>query len=313
MTLHEIPLERRTLHGHFSRDLDPILTIDSGDSIALSAPDAGWGIGPPQDRGGTRERFGPRDPELDRGHPLIGPVQVRGARAGQTLVVEIDEVRVGTWGITDAGGWSAPLNERLGVAEGEPATLVWEIDAEGALGRDQAGRTVALRPFLGVIGMPPSEPGVHSTQPPRVSGGNIDCKELVAGTTLYLPIPVDGALLSAGDGHAAQGDGEVSQLAIECPLERAQLTVSVRDDLTLSTPIARTGDAWLTFGFDEDLDEAAALAIDAMLELMGREHDLERRVALALASVVVDLRVTQMVNGARGVHAMLPHGVIRFP
>jgi acetamidase/formamidase len=146
-----------------------------------------------------------------------------------------------------------------------------------------------------------------------VSGGNIDCKELVAGTTVYLPIPVDGALLSAGDGHAAQGDGEVSQLAIECPLERAQLTVSVRDDLTLSTPIARTDDAWLTFGFDEDLDEAAALAIDAMLELMGREHGLERREALALASIVVDLRVTQMVNRVRGVHAVLPHDAIRFP
>jgi acetamidase/formamidase len=313
MALHEIPLERRTLHGHFSRDLEPLVTVESGDSIAFSAPDAGWGIGPPQDLGGTRERFGPRDPELDRGHPLIGPVEVRGAQAGQILVVEIDEVRVGTWGITDAGGWSAPLNERLGVADGRPATLVWELDAEIALGRDQAGRTVALRPFLGVIGMPPAEPGVHSTGPPRVSGGNIDCKELVAGTTLYLPIPVDGALLSAGDGHAAQGDGEVSQLAIECALERGQLTLSLRDDLTLSTPIAHTDDAWLTFGFDEDLDEAAALAIDAMLELMGREHDLERREALALASVVVDLRVTQMVNGARGVHAMLPHGAIRFP
>jgi acetamidase/formamidase len=313
MTLHEIPLERRTLHGHFSRDLEPVLTMESGDSIAISAPDAGWGIGPPQDRGGTRERFEPRDPELDRGHPLVGPVEVRGARSGQTLVIDIDEVRVGTWGVTDAGGWSAPLNERLGVAEGEPATLVWELDAEAALGRDQAGRTVALHPFLGVIGMPPSEPGVHPTQPPRVSGGNIDCKELVAGTTLYLPIPVDGALLSAGDGHAAQGDGEVSQLAIECPLERAQLTVSVRDDLPLSTPIARTDDAWLTFGFDEDLDEAAALAIDAMLELMGREHGLERREALALASVVVDLRVTQMVNGVRGIHAVLSHDAIRFP
>jgi acetamidase/formamidase len=313
MTLHEIPLERRTLHGHFSRELEPVLTIEPGDSIAISAPDAGWGVGPPQDRGGTRERFQPRDPELDRGHPLIGPVEVRGARAGETLVVEIDEVRVGTWGITDAGGWPSPLNERLGVSEGQPATLVWELDAEAALGRDQAGRTVALRPFLGVIGMPPSEPGVHPTQPPRVSGGNIDCKELVAGTTLYLPIPVDGALLSAGDGHAAQGDGEVSQLAIECPLERAQLTVSVRDDLTLSTPIARTDDAWLTFGFDEDLDEAAALAIDAMLELMGREHGLERREALALASIVVDLRVTQMVNRVRGVHAVLPHGAISFP
>lgn len=313
MTLHEIPLERRTLHGHFSRELEPVLTIEPGDSIALSAPDAGWGIGPPQDGGGTRERFAPRDPELDAGHPLIGPVEIRGSRAGQTLVVEIDEVRVGTWGVTDAGGWSTPLNERLGVADGEPATLTWVLDADSALGRDQAGRTVALRPFLGVIGMPPPEPGVHSTGPPRVSGGNIDCKELVAGATLFLPIPVDGALLSAGDGHAAQGDGEVSQLAIECALERAKLTVSVRDDLTLSTPIARTDDAWLTFGFDEDLDEAAALAIDAMLELMGREHELERRDALALASVVVDLRVTQMVNGVRGVHAVLPHGAIRFP
>jgi len=313
MALHEIPLERRTLHGHFSRDLEPVLTIEPGDAIVFSAPDAGWGIGAPRDGGGTRDRFEPRDPELDAGHPLIGPVEVRGALAGQVLVVEIDEVRVGTWGITDAGGWPTPLNERLGVADGEPATLTWELDAENAVGRDRIGRSVALRPFLGVIGMPPAEPGVHSTAPPRVSGGNIDCKELVAGTTLYLPIPVDGALLSAGDGHAAQGDGEVSQLAIECALERAQLTVSVRDDLMLSTPIARTDDAWLTFGFDEDLDEAAAIAIDTMLVLMGNEHGLERRDALALASVVVDLRVTQMVNGVRGIHALLPHGAISFP
>ena len=312
MTLHEIPLERRTLHGHFSRDLAPVLTIDPGDSISFSAPDAGWGIGPLQDDGGTRERFGPRDPELDRGHPLIGPVEVRGALAGRTLVVEIDEVRVGTWGITDAGGWPSPLNERLGVADGETATLAWALDADAAVGRDQAGREVTLRPFLGVIGMPPPDPGVHSTQPPRVWGGNIDCKELVAGTTLFLPIPVDGALLSAGDGHAAQGDGEVSQLAIECALERARLTVSVRDELALATPIARTEGAWLTFGFDEDLDEAAALAVDAMLELMGREHRLGRGEALALASVVVDLRVTQMVNRVCGVHAVLPDDAIRF-
>jgi acetamidase/formamidase len=313
MALHEIPLERRTLHGHFSRDLEPVLTIEPGDAVAFSAPDAGWGLEPPRDAGGTRARFQPRDPELDRGHPLIGPVEVRGARAGQTLVVEIEEVRVATWGITDAGGWPSPLNERLGVAEGDPATLVWTLDAEQAVGRDIAGRAVALRPFLGVIGMPPPEHGVHSTAPPRVSGGNIDCKELVAGTTLFLPVPVDGALLSAGDCHAAQGDGEVSQLAIECGLERAQLTVSVRDDLPLTTPIARTDGAWLTFGFDEDLDEAAAIAVDAMLELMDREHGLERREALAFASVVVDLRVTQMVNGVRGVHAVLPHGAIRFP
>ncbi len=168
-----------------------------------------------------------------------------------------------------------------------------------------------MHPFLGVIGMPPDEPGVHPTAPPRASGGNIDCKELVAGTTLFLPIPLDGALVSAGDGHAAQGDGEVSQLAIEAPLDRAVLTLSLRDDLELEAPIAWTPEAWLTFGFDEDLDEAAALAIDAMLELMGREHGLERREALALASVVVDLRVTQMVNGVRGIHARLAHDALR--
>jgi acetamidase/formamidase len=159
--------------------------------------------------------------------------------------------------------------------------------------------------------MPPDEPGTHATAPPRPCGGNIDCKELVAGTTLFLPIEVDGALVSAGDGHAAQGDGEVSQLAIEAPVERARLTFTVRDDLPLTTPAAWTPEAWLTFGFDEDLDEAAALAIGAMLELMGREHGLERREALALASVVVDLRITQMVNGVRGVHARLAHTALR--
>jgi acetamidase/formamidase len=197
------------------------------------------------------------------------------------------------------------------VADGESAVLEWELDADAGVGRDRAGRRVTLGPFLGVIGMPPAAPGVHPTGPPRSCGGNIDCKELVAGTTLFLPIPVAGALVSAGDGHAAQGDGEVSQLAIEAPVERAQLTVSLRDDLVLSNPVAWTPDAWLTFGLDEDLDEAAAQAIDGMLELMGREHGQERREALALASVVVDLRITQMVNGVRGVHARLAHDALR--
>jgi acetamidase/formamidase len=303
VTLHEIPLERRTLHGHFSRELEPILAVEPGDSIAFSCLNAGWWDV-------SRQRFEPRDPDLDSGHALVGPIEVRGASAGQTLVVAIEEVRIGSWGITDAGGWSTPLNERLGVADGETVVLDWELDADAALGRDQKGRTVTLAPFLGVIGMPPDAAGVHSTGPPRACGGNIDCKELVAGTTLFLPIAVDGALLSAGDGHAAQGDGEVSQLAIEAPVDRARLTLSVRDDLPLTTPAAWTPEAWLTFGFDEDLDEAAALAVDAMLELMGREHGLERREALALASVVVDLRITQMVNGVRGVHARLAHGAL---
>jgi acetamidase/formamidase len=308
MALHEIPLERRTLHGHFSRDLEPVLTIESGDTIAVSCLNAGW-------RSLSGEHFELRAPEgdeRDAGHALVGPVEVRGARAGQTLAIRFDEIRIGPWGFTQGGGWHTPLNERLGLDEGEGAPLEWTLDADAGVAVDQAGREVALAPFLGVVGMPPAAPGVHPTAPPRACGGNIDCKELVAGTTLYLPIPVDGALLSVGDGHAAQGDGEVGQLAIEAPVERAVLTVSVRDDLPLDAPIAWTTRAWLTFGLDEDLNDATALAVDGMLALMGREHGLARDEALALASVVVDLRVTQVVNGTKGVHAVLPHDAIRF-
>jgi len=303
VTVHEIPLERRTLHGHFSRDLPPVLTIEPGDTIAFSCLDVSWHVSP-----GTR--FKPRDERLDEGHALVGPVEVRGARAGQTLEVGIERVVTGSWGWCKAGGFSTPLNDRLELAEGEGVLLEWALG--GRIGRDERGREVELAPFLGVMGMPPPEPGVHSTAPPRVWGGNIDCKELVEGTKLFLPIPVDGALFSAGDCHARQGDGEVSQVAIECPLERGELTLSVRDDLAVALPIAWTPEAWLAFGFDEDLDEAVALAIDGMLDIMGREHGLERREALALASVVVDLRVTQIVNGVRGAHALLRHDAIRF-
>jgi len=304
VALHEIPLERRALHGHFSRDLEPILTVDPGDTIAFSSLDSGWHVSP-------GARFEPRDPELDAGHALIGPVEVRGARAGQTLEVGIDRVVVGAWGWCAAADWSTALNDRLGLSEGPGVFLEWELDAERGIGRSERGHELDLHPFLGVLGMPPPETGIHSTRQPRVSGGNSDCTALVARTRLYLPVSVDGALFSAGDAHARQGDGEVSQIAIECPLDRAELRLSLRDDLELATPIAWTPEAWLAFGFDEDLDEAAAIAIDAMLELMGREHGLERPEALALASLVVDLRITQMVNGVRGVHARLVHNALR--
>jgi acetamidase/formamidase len=158
--------------------------------------------------------------------------------------------------------------------------------------------------------MPPPEPGEHTTTPPRRWGGNIDCKELVAGTTLFLPIPVDGALLMAGDGHGTQGDGEVSGTAIECPVEKATLTLDL-DDRELRSPVARTADSWLAFGFDEDLDAAAEQALATMLDLMERELGAPRRECLALASVVVDLRVTQVVNHVKGVHAVLRDDAIR--
>jgi acetamidase/formamidase len=280
-----------------------VLTIEPGDTVAFPCLSSGWFTS-------SGEQFEPRDDELDAGHALVGPIAVRGARAGQVLEVSIDEVSVASWGWCQAGGWSSPLNDRLGLADDPGISIRWEL--RDGVGRDEAGREVDLHPFLGVLGLPPPEPGVHPTAPPRVCGGNIDCKELVEGTRLYLPISVDGALFSAGDGHARQGDGEVSQLAIECPLERAVLTLSVRDDLSLRMPVAWTPQAWLTFGFDEDLDEAMGLAVDSMLDLMGREHGLGRAEALALASLVVDLRITQVVNGVLGVHAVLPHDAIRF-
>ena len=286
--IHEIHLERRTLHGHFSRDLEPVLAVEAGDSVTFRALMAGWRWEP------THEFFEERDPELDGGHALVGPVEVRGARAGGTLAVTIDEVVPGRWGVTFGDG--VPFG--------------WSIHGDEAT--DERGLTVVIRPFLGVIGMPPPEPGVHSTGPPRRWGGNIDCKLLAPGSTLFLPIPVDGALVSAGDGHAAQGDGEVSGTAIECPLERVRLTLDLRDDLELRMPIARTSEAWLTFGFDEDLDRAASLAVETMLDLIERELSTDRKHALAVASVVVDVRVTQLVNGVRGVHAVLPHDAVRI-
>ncbi len=281
---HELPLDASVLHGHFSLELEPVLTVDPGDSIAFSVPNAGWRVG-------RDEPFASRNPELDTGHALAGPIEVRGARAGQVLAVAIDAVLPGPWGVTFAGD----------------ARLDWEL--EGDVGR-AAGRAVRLDPFLGVLGMPPDEPGVHTTIPPRRSGGNIDCKELVAGTTLYLPITVAGAHFSAGDGHAAQGDGEISGTAIEAPVQ-AVVTLDVRDDLELEWPIARIDGAWLTFGFDEHLGRAAKIAVDGMIALMGREHGLAPDDALAFASVVVDLRVTQVVNQVLGVHAVLRDDALR--
>jgi len=221
-------------------------------------------------------------------------VEVRGARAGQTLVVRIDEARPGSWGVTF----------------GHETKVVWRYDRDLGEWVDDRGRRVIAAPFLGVLGMPPAEPGRHSTAPPRLSGGNIDCKELLPGATLYLPIPVDGALFSAGDGHGAQADGEVSGTAIECPLERAQLTLDVAE-FEPRSPIARVPGAWITFGFDEDLDLAAEYAMATMLDLMERELGVERSYALALSSITVDLRVTQIVNGAKGVHAVLRDNAIR--
>lgn len=310
MAEYHVKPERRTLHGHFSRELSPILSIEPGDTVVFKTIDAGWHLQELEEDGsGTHKKFEPRIAVLDDGHAMCGPIEVKGAKPGMTLEIKIEEIVPGPFGWTVAGGWESEVNKRLGVVE-EGHLLTWSLDAEKMVGRDQFGHTLPLRPFMGVMGMPPDEPGVHMTSPPRVTGGNIDCKELVAGTTLYLPIAVEGGLFSVGDGHALQGDGEVGGTAIECPMERVRLTFNLQEEMRIATPRARTSEGWLTFGFDRDLDEATALALEEMLRLMGEKHGLKRIEALALASLVVDMRVTQIVNGVRGVHAVLPFDVL---
>jgi acetamidase/formamidase len=261
-----------------------------------------------------RRKFGPRASPRDDGPCLVGPVAVRGAEPGNGLEVHIEAVVPGAWGWTVAGEigfFNAGLNRLLGVAEGPPGTTRWRLDNDAMVATSHHGHAVRLRPFLGTIGLSPAASGWHSARLPGSTGGNLDCKELTAGSTLYLPVAVTGALVSVGDGHATQGDGEVSGTAIECPMERVDLRYVVRDDLDLDAPRARTPHRRITFGFGEDFDEAAANALNEMLDLMTLRFGLSRKDTLALASPVVDLRVTQLVNGVCGVHAVLSHGAVQ--
>jgi len=303
MATYKIEPNENTLHGYFSRDLAPVLTIDSGDTVHFKTIDAEWGLenfnvtlvdseaGPPP------RKIARTNVEGLMGHALCGPVFVRGAEPGMTLAIHVDSIRTGTWGWTVGGK----------TPEGQVLHL-WELDPIHMYGTNQHGQRVSLNPFMGVMGMPPGEAGQHSTNPPRVTGGNIDCRELVEGSTLYLPIAVTGGLFSTGDGHAAQGDGEVSRTAIEWPIEDVRLTFQLHPDMHITTPRASTRTCCLTFGFDENLNVASQIALDAMLDLMVEERSVTRADALALASVVVDLRITQIANKVFGVHAVLPHG-----
>ncbi len=311
MTRYRLEPTRETLHGHFSPSLKPILTIDPGDEVEYRTLDARWYLDRMRSPSEPGPVFEPKDERLDAGHALVGPVSVRGAEPGTTLEVEVLSLETGDWGWNTAGGFDSPVNRALGIVGGDRETLLWDLDGAAGTGTDQFGHTVRLRPFLGVMGMPPAAPGIYSTAPPRRTGGNIDCRELVVGSTLFLPVEVPGGLFSTGDGHAAQGDGEVSTTAIECPMRSAVLRFSVRSDLPLATPRATTPAGELTFGFADTLDEAMKTALGDMVKVMQERYDVPPREALALASVVVDLHVTQVVNGVVGVHAILPPDAIR--
>ncbi|MEJ7839177.1 MAG: acetamidase/formamidase family protein, partial [Thermomicrobiales bacterium] len=309
MAIHHIEPHRDTLHGTFSPDWSPKLQIEPGDSVVFKTLDARWTVQPPPDQLTPGIQFVPKDPIRDNGHALCGPIFINGAEPGMVLAIEIGDIVTGSYGWNFGGGWVNGINDRLGV-EADEVRLGWNLDSTSGVATDQFGHNVRMAPFFGVMGMPSADSNPIPSWTPRPQGGNIDCKELRTGTTLYLPIAVSGGLFSAGDGHARQGDGEVSTTAIECPFESAILTFNLRDDLALLNPMARTADSWITFGFSDDLDEAAIIALDGMLDLFGRELGIPRNQALALSSVVVDLRVTQIVNGVKGVHAVIPDGAI---
>ncbi|HEY1698591.1 MAG TPA: acetamidase/formamidase family protein [Trebonia sp.] len=310
MVSHQLAPAPETTVNHFSSSHTPRLTVDPGDTIVVGSLDASGTLGRhryPGDAGQPR-MFSAES----RGHCLTGPIAVRGARPGDTLAVRIESLTPGDWGWTVSPGRAdSPVAKRLGLTDPDGVSwLLWEIDAAAGTATANGKYTRPVAPFLGVTGTAPASPGPHSTIPPRAeAGGNIDCKELVAGSVLYLPVNVPGALLYLGDGHAAQGDGESCGTAIECPMTTT-VSVSVATAPALDTIHAQTPAGFVTFGFSEDLNAATGDALDAMVTWLAAQHSASRSEALALASTCADLRVTQVANGTWGVHAVLPAGLL---
>lgn len=291
---------RRThLHGSLSGDREPVLRVEPGETISLRTPDVGWGLEPPTSATAPRAKV--EDPE--DGPALVGPVAVEGAEPGMTLEVRLDRIRPGSWGWTYSGAEVSPLNTPLGV-EAPLELVTWELDAEEGIARSRVG-SVRMAPFLGIVGVAPEPGPAHSGWLPFRGGGNLDCKALTEGSSLFLPVLAPGGLLSVGDGHAAQGDGEVGGMAIECPMDEVRLTLDLHDH-AIAGPIARTGDAWITFGLSQDLDRAVIEAVNHMLDLIMDRRGLSRPDAMVLASASADVRISQLVNGVRGVHVVLP-------
>jgi acetamidase/formamidase len=305
LATHYLDSRLETVTDVFSRDLAPVLTVDPGDRVVVHSLDAHGHLEPQEFVGDIR----PTMFSVRRGHCLCGPIAVRGAIPGMALAVRFLDLRPDTWGWTTAGSRDTVLNRQLNVSSVK-ASLIWEIDGRALVATSNSGQRVRLAPFLGVIGMPPDEPGEHSTIPPRTAGGgNIDCRSLIAGSVLYLPVTVPGALLCVGDGHAAQGDGEVGGTAIECGMTTA-IDLDLVADVPVETIHATTPSGRITFGFSNNLNQATVMALDAMLAWMQHLHGLQKVEALALASVVVDLRITQVANEVWGVHAVLPHDAL---
>ncbi|KQR36009.1 acetamidase/formamidase family protein [Deinococcus sp. Leaf326] len=318
------------VHTVWDAALPPALHIAPGDTVTFGTLDASYGhvarqvaageLSAPSDLQGliTAGIYSPGPlTGGQRGHPLTGPVYVEGAQPGDTLVVELLEVRTGDW------GWTGCRPGGIGLLDDEVPdahTHFWDLRAGSHTDFLAPGfrARLPLAPFPGVIGVAPAAWGPHPTAPPRHVGGNMDVRQLVAGSTLYLPVEVPGALLSVGDVHAAQGDGEVSGTGIE-----TDGTVTVRLGLrwgrTLAMPELRTppeptplwaAGAYVTTGHAPELLEAARHALRGMLAHLGEDYGLSFTDAYILASACVDLRISQIVDAPHyTVSALLPQSL----
>lgn len=291
-------------HYVWDNSLAPKLTVASGDTVTFQTRDAGDGqfkLDSTQDVFATFEF---------KGHPLTGPVYVEGAKPGNVLQVDVLEVQPASY------GWTALL-PGMGLLVDDftdPYLRTWDL-TEGTHARLGDRIRIPLDPFCGVMGNAIAEPGEHATMPPRRTGGNVDIRQLVAGASLYLPVEVEGALFSVGDAHAAQGDGEVCVSAIEMG-STTTLRLTVRSDLNLaepqfSTPGSRwrgsSGACYVTTAHGPDLMVNTQQAIRYMIQHLEREYGLSREDAYCLSSVVVDLKISQVVDAPNWiVSAFLP-------
>jgi acetamidase/formamidase len=280
-------------HSRWNRALEPRLTISSGDTVHMSCLDASGGQVKP---GASVEDFLAID--RNRIHALTGPIRIDEAEPGDVLEIQVLQVEHRGWGWTSVIPGLGFLKDRFR----EPYLFHWSLDRE--ISRSLGTAIVPLRPFCGVMGVAPAEDGEFRTRPPGSFGGNMDVRELCTGATLYLPVLNPGALFSAGDAHAAQGDGEVCINGIECPAE-VSLRFRVHRHQPLSGPLIESAesrspdapaDAWIVVESDADAIQAARRATERMVDLLIARWSFTPIHAYLLCSVALKLRISQVVN-----------------
>ena len=299
--------------GHYHSKTPPVLRIKPGDSVEVetlitSSPERleRSGVAADQVEQSLRDITKEVTDKGPGGHILTGPIFVEGAEPGDTLEVRIETIKPALPYAYNAFG-----PNRGAIPEDFPRSKmrIIPLDRDKLVARFAEGVEVPLRPFFGSMGVaPPEASGRVSSAPPGVHAGNLDNKDLVAGTTLFIPVHVPGALFQVGDGHAAQGDGEVDITALETLLT-GTLRFFVRKGAHLNWPRAETPTHFIAMGLDKDLDEAMKIAVREAVDLIVLEKKLDRDDAYMICSVAVDFRVTQVVDGTKGVHAMIPKSI----